>query len=485
MKIHLHIKIIFAAVLVLLMMTPFVSCNEDDKDGLPVIYQVRTTDPGLKDSTLAQGVPAQMLLIEGENLGSTRKIFINDQEIYFNPNYVTSQHIIITIPEDLELTGTNPELPREIRVETTAGSATYNFHVLSPPPEVLTYVAEYPVKPGDYVLVYGQNFYEIEKIIFEGEEGTDAEATEYTVNKAYNAVTIKLPADADAKGELVIHCAAGEVSIAYSTTVLAPVITTFSTEMPVVGADFFITGKYFVHVEKVNINGEYDIPANNLRVSETNDTIYLKLPAAPVSSGVITVTAAGGNSKDRKLFYPIEDVILDYDKVGSFNWGEGKVIEGDGIHAPFVTTGKAGGIVETNIGAWNYWFGNLINFIQFTDNIAENLPVTDLSVRFECFVTYPLETISLEVMFAGDWDHFLTGYVPKSMVTGTTETGQWMTCEIPLSDLVVDAKTYGDVKAMGAEMGFFSKNLGDGVANYEIYFDNIRIAFKNNFILLK
>lgn len=485
MKRYIHTKILFTGLFTLLLALSYTSCNEDDNGGVPVIYHVRTTDPELIDSTFVKGTREQMLVIEGENLGSARKVYINDQDVYFNPNYVTSKTIIVTIPEDLELTGTNPDLSKEIRVETSGGIATYSFHVLSPAPDITTFVAQYPINTGDHFLILGENFYEIEKIVLEGNEGNKVEAKDYVVSTNYKIITIKLPAGVDEIGQLMLHCSAGKDSIPYSTFVLPPTITSFSSDMPIVGVEFFITGTYFVDVEKVNINGEYDILADDLRVSATNDTIYLKLPSEPAVSGAITITAAGGDTNDNKMFYPIEYVMLDYDKVGGYSWGEGKVIEGNGQNPPYITTGKAGGIIEENVGSWIYWFGNLINYTEYTNYIADNVQVSGLAVRFECFVAYPLETIIFQIGFGNHWTA-IDGYVPKSMKTGKTEIGKWMSCEIPLSELALGAQRYADVKAMNKELGIRSLNPADNpMAKYEIFFDNFRIVPRNGYVNLQ
>ncbi len=484
MKKHIDIKILLAGIFMLLLVLPFTSCDDDDSDGgLPIIHRVRTTDPELKDSTFVQGNPGQMLLIEGENLGSVRKVYINNQEVFFNPNYVTSKTIIVTIPDNLLLTGAYPELSKEIWVENKSGITSYTFHVLSPAPVINRLQVEYPVNPGDVMIIWGENFYEIEKIMMEGRDeegeptGVDVEVSQYSLSSDYKAIAFVLPQGASEKGEIVVYCAAGKASIPYATKVQPPAITSFSSDMPIVGAEFFITGDYFIGVEKVNINGEYDILAENLRVSESNDTIYLKLPSEPASSGKIAITAAGGNSNDDKLFYAKEYVISNFDDVGSLSWA-GSLYEGDGETPPYATTGKAGGVIETNVGAYNGWFGNVLANIQFRDAISGSTPVSDLVLRFECFITYPLQTINYQVMFGGDWDNAMSNYVPKSIASGKTEIGKWMTCQIPLSMVAVNATSYSDIKAMGTEVGFFSKNGDEAVPKYEVYFDNIRIVNK-------
>ena len=481
MKIHIDIKTLLAGIFMLLLALPFTSCDNDDDDGLPIIHRVRTTDPELKDSTFVKANPGQMVLIEGENLGSVRKVYINNQNVDFNPNYVTSKTIIVTIPADLELTGKNPELPKEIRVESKVGSASYTFHVLSPTPSISSLQVVYPVNPGDLVAVFGENFYEIEKIMLEGQDddgeptGVDVEVTQYEYNN--KIIAYALPAGAADKGELVVYCAAGEARYPYARFVQPPIITAFSSDMPVIGAEFFITGNYFIGVEKVNINGEYDILAEDLRVAESSDTIYMKLPSEPVASGKITVTAAGGNSNDDKLFYPKEYIIVNFDDVGSISWA-GSLYEGDGTNPPYMTTGKAGGVIESNVGEYSGWFGNVLANTQYSDAITNDTPVSDLVIRFECFITYPLQTISYQVMFGGDWDNAPSNYVPKSIASGKTEIGKWMSCQIPLSMVAVNATNYSDIKAMATEMGFFSKNGDEAVPKYEVYFDNIRIIKK-------
>ncbi len=484
MKIHINIKTLLAGLFILLLALPFASCDDDDSNGLPVIHRVRTTDPELKDSTFVKANPGQMILVEGENLGSVKKVYINGQEIDFNPNFVRSTTIIVTIPKNLPLTGINPELPKEIRVENNAGSASFSFHILSPEPSISRIEVEYPVNPNDIVVLYGENFYEIEKITLEGQDeegeptGVDVEVTQYGYpDLTFKAIVFVMPEGAAQNGEVVLQCAAGEARIPYATVVQPPIIASFSSDMPVIGAEFFITGTYFIDVEKVNINGEYDILAADLRVVESNDTIFLKLPQEPAASGKITVTAAGGDSADDKVFYPKENVIVNWDDIGSMSWA-GSLYQGDGENAPYFTTGNAGGVIEKNVGAYSGWFGNVLANIQFNDAIEGTTPVADLVVRYECFITYPLQTASFQVMFGGDWDNAPTGIVPKSIASGKTEIGEWMSCQIPLSMIAVNATTYNDIKAMGTEMGFFSKNGEEAIEQYEVYFDNIRIIKK-------
>ena len=107
--------LIFASVVI----TP--SCKEDGgSDGAPVIHYLRVTDPSLADSTFTDVSPGSMIVVVGENLNGVRKVYINNQEISFNANYGTSTSLIITVPadEDFLLSGPNPDIPSELRIET-------------------------------------------------------------------------------------------------------------------------------------------------------------------------------------------------------------------------------------------------------------------------------------------------------------------------------------------------------------------------------
>lgn len=69
--------------IVLILVGFFWSCQQDE-DKAPEIYRVRTTDPALKDSSFVQANPGQMIVIEGNNLETTREIYINNQNVLFN-----------------------------------------------------------------------------------------------------------------------------------------------------------------------------------------------------------------------------------------------------------------------------------------------------------------------------------------------------------------------------------------------------------------
>ncbi|ULT24987.1 hypothetical protein KUH03_39995 [Sphingobacterium sp. E70] len=61
------------------------------------------------------------------------------------------------------MTGTHPDLPNEIRIETNHGEARFSFHIYSPAPQIARIELKYPAKAGEKLRIYGSNFYEVKK----------------------------------------------------------------------------------------------------------------------------------------------------------------------------------------------------------------------------------------------------------------------------------------------------------------------------------
>ena len=141
-----YIHFPFVLLTILLACNLFTACNDDEGGGVPVIHHIRLVDPEKADSTFTDVNPGTMIVVIGENLNDVRKVFINEQEVSFNSNYGTSTSLILTIPGELQLTGANPELKGELRIETSHGIATYSMHVLSPAPYITRVATTFPVE---------------------------------------------------------------------------------------------------------------------------------------------------------------------------------------------------------------------------------------------------------------------------------------------------------------------------------------------------
>ena len=85
----------------------------------------------------------------------------------------------------------------------------------------------------------------------------------------------------------------------------------------------------------------------DITTSNTFDEISFVLPQAPTQSGHISVTAIGGTVESAEIFYPLENVILNYDGIGSHVWGDCSFVVADGSSAPYVSNGTCLGITGT------------------------------------------------------------------------------------------------------------------------------------------
>ena len=65
--------------------------NEGDGNGTPVIKYIRLTDPALADSTFTDVNPGTMIAVIGENLSGVMEVYINGQEISFNPSLIAKK----------------------------------------------------------------------------------------------------------------------------------------------------------------------------------------------------------------------------------------------------------------------------------------------------------------------------------------------------------------------------------------------------------
>lgn len=471
------------------------SCQDDEGGGgIPVIHYLRVTNPELADSTFTDVNPGTMIVVVGENLSGIKKVFINDQEVSFNTNYNTSTSLILTVPAELELTGANPELKGELRIETTHGTAVFAMHVLSPAPSITRIAATYPVGPGDELTLIGQNFYEVQRIYFTDEYDPEApvegqgsatratviEITDYQISDDFTELTFKAPSNVIGEGYIVIECYTSTTYIEFLSNGPAPVITAISSNMPIPGSEVTITGQNFINVSGININGEVEVPAEDIKVSDAFDQITFTMPQAPSQSGHIAVTAVGGTTESEFVFYPLENVVIDYDGVGSFSWGGVTApVVADGSAAPFVSSGTCYGIVG-QASAYNYWWGQIVNNAQWvsTDVIPGSTQIANMELQFECYVGKDYNGSVIQIVMGGNWDYTLSGYKPVSSFTGKTEIGKWMQCSIPLSSIVAET-TYQDFLNRGnVELGVYMTNPSGEPNDIELFFDNFRLVKK-------
>ena len=316
-----------------LMVVSLTSCKDDEEGmGTPVITAVRSCDPAKADSTFTKAGAGSLIAIIGQNLAHVQKVYVNDQQVYFNPTMNTDHSVVVTIPTEdkgFKLTAFNSDLKDEIRLETTHGTATYAFKITAPWPSISRIQGIYPRQVGDVLNVYGLNLVDLEQVYFTDLTAEQLDTTEWETvggnhiaaskvesvmqdhhqnsrTQAYETTSqlkVTVPDLPFEKGALVFECAGGTTYIAYSKYPGAPIITDITSDMPVPGELVTLYGREFVQIESIRF-GDVTLSPKQFTVAESEDEISFIMPAVPSdesNNGLITLVNPGGEGSYRFL----------------------------------------------------------------------------------------------------------------------------------------------------------------------------------------
>lgn len=410
---------ILAMLLLAVLSITFTSCKDDEEGyGEPMITGIRSCDPEKADSLFSKAGCGSVIAIMGNNLSDVRNVYINDQSVSFNSTMNTSHSLIVTIPTEekgFKLSAFDSSLKDEIRVETSHGTAVYQFKILAPYPQMSRIAALYPRNAGDVMTVYGYNLVDIQKVYLTDEDAEKMDTTVWTEvpgnhtecqfnivkadhainpdNQAYrttSVVDVTVPENAPETGALVFECAAGTVYLPYTRVPGKPVVLSCSNDMPQIGETLVLTGREFVQVEKITY-GDVTLTAANgdFTVSESQDSIYIpfeKKPSAEGNNMTLAVTTPGGEAKvDR--FYDYTTILTTFDNDDAINNGwdpDCKYVNSrtaDGMFARMKYTGGQN------------WWGNMIffrkdwdgNIFQFSDNIPATAKAEELYLTMNVY----------------------------------------------------------------------------------------------------
>ena len=374
----------------------FTACSDSDSgsSGTPEITGVRSCDPATADSLFTKGNCGQIIALIGNNLGGALKVYINDQEAYFNPTMNTDHSVVVTIPTEkngFKLTAFDSSLKDEIRVETSHGSCTYAFKIAAGYPSISRIAADYPRETGDEINIYGVNLTDIEKAYFTditsaqldttvwkeiGGNHVDVASLETVVkNRILNPMTnayettsqlkFTLPSLSFSEGTFVVETAGGTAYIPYYKNPGVPVILNISSDMPVIGEQLVINGQEFVAVNSISY-GDVTLTADEFTVSDSQDQItidFAKLPSKG-SGNSLTVTTPGGQAT--VSFYDWNTMLNDMDgSMTDEGWGPNAIYEA----SPF-----GGNNLTAHINSYGQWWGQMIFFKKDWSGEAITLP---------------------------------------------------------------------------------------------------------------
>lgn len=142
---------------VALMTVAMTGCSESDADKDqgkdPKVSYFRYTDPATANEHITEAYLGEKIAICGSDMGDVQQIWFNDQKAMLNPAYVTSDVIIVEIPNAISENVTNT-----VRLVTSKGNATtVDFYTMVPEPIISSMSCEW-ANPGDVVEINGDYF---------------------------------------------------------------------------------------------------------------------------------------------------------------------------------------------------------------------------------------------------------------------------------------------------------------------------------------
>ncbi len=257
-------KYIFNIVIILLTVASFSACSDDDdkggSGGTPVVRYVRPCDVEISDSLLSGAYLGERITIIGENLRGVNKIYFNDQRAQLNPNFVTDNAIILSIPSGIP--GEKQDL---IKLYTNNDSCYYTFETKVPAPSPRSMTFEY-VADGDIAYIQGLYFIHEDanplKVTFTG--GLEGEVISYDINN----IAVKVPEGAQS-GPVNITSVYGTGKSYFDFRDERNIFLDFDTTYPDGGYNHGWHGSKAGFSSENGVNGQYVILTGEVTVDAT------------------------------------------------------------------------------------------------------------------------------------------------------------------------------------------------------------------------
>ena len=194
---NLIFKYYKACLLIILSVFVVTSCEDNNDDIVAQSHAPEITlispamdENGNKMSPLQNvdyAIGGETYIIEGKGFASLKHIYFNDVESYFNPNFVSDTHIIITIDAK---TPYKADQIKKLKIETGTGTLIKDF-TIAPPRPVFNSFQPINAADGEEVTIYG-NFF-VSPIVKVGDKDASIVSLEET------KIVVKLPEGSQGK----------------------------------------------------------------------------------------------------------------------------------------------------------------------------------------------------------------------------------------------------------------------------------------------
>jgi hypothetical protein len=452
---------------------PYACKKEGGGSGQPVVTGVRSIDTTERDSLFTEAVPGTLIVIEGNNFSGLQAVYFNDTSAYFNPSYVTSTNIIITIPSTAQTTATNPDVKNVIRIVTDHGEASYSFSLYLPPPTINSISFD---NSGTIVYINGNNFEGVQKITFPV-PGNDT-ALSFEVNKTFTQITAEIPHAIAFSDSLRVYCTFGTAAYAYPPPMS---ITSVSNENGAGGTSITITGTNFVGIDKVIFPG--GLEGSNIVIKDVNN-LSVTVPADITATDSLRIQGALGTATAPQLYasyitHPSPGYLSSFDQqwasdnTAFVGWTGGYADAATASEAyPGATNGTAvllqSSPMSANAGPTSQGNPGLLqlNDVPWVSNTGES--IEDYAMKFEIYVVTPWTAGEIWIS-VGDWygwSSYTARYAPwEADANKVFQPTGWVTVTIPLSNFITGNEFWQTSwKASGSPASKFSDYPTTGVA---------------------
>jgi hypothetical protein len=463
-----------------------ISCSDEEKSGPPVINDVRITDPAKRDSTFSRAFPGALIVVEGQNFVNVKGIELNNVSIVYNPNYVTPNSIIFTIPSNLPLKGEDPALPNTIRIITASGEVTHDFTFLSPTPKIGVFKFQPPATVSRPIEIIGSDFFVVNKIVFlSPTNDVLSEVTDFTVNNTHDVISFTIPEGGVTDGSIVVISESGSDTSDYKSNPF-PEFLKLSDDIQIPGAPITITGKYFLFVNKVVLPGGVEIPKEELTFNALNTQIEFTMPDNVTDAGKVQLVTEFGDVIDSPItFNDWNGVVMDWDGKG-YTWNKETSELANGIKPPVVGTEHYAHFLNSIDANADWWWDPLTLVMSFDNfptptDVVDATPISKIGLAFNYYTVNDWNDGGYWRMQFG-WNSG-NSYDWKPWTTQPLTKGKWTTVTIPLSTLInsTGQTNWGQVKSAfdpSNNFLFFQFGNGNNSKSYDVnaFWDNVRFV---------
>jgi hypothetical protein len=354
------------------------------------------------------------------------------------------------------------------------------------------------LRPGDYIVVQGNNLENVEAIYFDGFPAT----FNPTYASAHNFVvqvptTIPFASIPSALFNTVkVVTASGSTTYNFSIEAPKPFVSSISNEMPNPGDKITLYGSGLFAISSLILPGNISVPVSDITSDPGGTFTTFTLPAGFVSqTGPIVVTTKYGVTTSSAILNDQADVVCNFDDKNLNDPANSTaVITNDGSIYPG-NHGNYARMSFPSMAAGDWGDGSpgrrlVLTYFQWLPVANVNDPTTNWAVKFEIYVKNPWVGGCL---FVQDWTWNHTCRYEPFLATGSYQTNGWVTVTLPLSNFkskptsgptaYIDgtgtpfATVAGLIGASGNDrLGFFLDNSLVPQTNFDIAIDNIRIV---------